>query len=134
MEKILEDQRWDKVLASADAAGQSLNRLLDEADRTLNRVEDIVIGKEETIKTALENFSRAMEKTNILLNKGTSLVSGTDASISELMQHLLVAAQNLELASQNLNQLMELLTDQPSQLLFGEPPKPRNVDAAADTP
>jgi hypothetical protein len=75
-----------------------------------------------------------MEKTNILLNKSTSLVSGTDASISEMMQHLLVAARNLELASQNLTQLMELLADQPSQLLFGEPPKPRNVDTAVGTP
>jgi phospholipid/cholesterol/gamma-HCH transport system substrate-binding protein len=108
--------------------------LLDRAGRTLNRVENIVIGKEETIKTALDNFSRAMEDANILLNKGTSLVSGTDESVSELMQHLLVAAQNLELASQNLNQLMELLADQPSQLLFGDPPKPRNVDTATGTP
>jgi hypothetical protein len=45
------------------------------------------------------------------------------------MHHLVVAAQNLELASENLNQLMELLADHPSQLLFGEPPKPRNLDA-----
>ena len=134
MEKILEDQRWDKVLASADAAGQSLNQLLDKAEQALSRVQGIFIGKEEAIKTALDNFSRAMEKANILLNKGTSLVSGTDASISELMQHLMIAARNMELASQNLNQLMELLADQPSQLLFGEPPKPRNVDAADGTP
>jgi phospholipid/cholesterol/gamma-HCH transport system substrate-binding protein len=134
MEKILEDQRWDKVLGAADAAGQSLNHLLDKADRTLSRVQGMVIGKEETIKTALDNFSRAMEKANTILNKGTSLISGTDASISELMQHLLVAARNLELASQNLNQLMELLADQPSQLLFGEPPKPRNVDAGVGAP
>ena len=134
MEKILEDQRWDNVLASADAAGRSLNRLLDKADHTLNRVDDIIIGKEETIKTALDNFSQAMEKANILLSKGTSLISGTDESVSELMQHLLVAARNLELASQNLNQLMELLADQPSQLLFGDPPKPRNVDTATGTP
>jgi phospholipid/cholesterol/gamma-HCH transport system substrate-binding protein len=129
MEKILTDQRWDKVLAAADTAGQELNNLLDKADRTLSRVQGIVSGKEETVKNALDNFSRAMEKANILLNKSTSLVSGTDASISELMQYLVVAAQNLELASENLNQLMELLADHPSQLLFGEPPKPRNLDA-----
>ena len=128
MEQILEDQRWDKVLASAEAAGQSLNSLLDEADRTLARVQGIVVSKEETIKTGLDNFSRAMENANILLSKGTSLVSGTDASISELMHHLTVAAQNLEMASENLNQLMELLADHPSQLLFGDPPRPRNVD------
>jgi phospholipid/cholesterol/gamma-HCH transport system substrate-binding protein len=128
MEQILEDQRWDKILASAETAGQSLNSLLDEADHTLARVQGIVISKEETIKTGLDNFSRAMDNANILLNKGTSLVSGTDGSISELMHHLVVAAQNLEMASENLNQLMELLADHPSQLLFSEPPRPRNVD------
>jgi ABC-type transporter Mla subunit MlaD len=128
MEQILEDQRWDKVLASAETAGQSLNSLLDKADRTLVRVQDIVIDKEETIKTALDNFSRAMQNANTLLNKGTSLVSGTGASISELMHHLVVAAQNLEMASQNLNQLMELLAEHPSQLLFGEPPAARIID------
>jgi len=128
MEKILTDPRWDQVLAAADTAGQELNSLLDKADRTLTRVQGVVISKEETVKTALDNFSRAMEKAHILLNEGTSLVSGTDASISELMQHLVVAAQNLELASDNLNQLMELLADHPSQLLFGEPPKPRKLD------
>ena len=128
MEKILEDQRWDKVLASAETAGQSLNSLLDRADHTFVRVQDIVIDNEETIKTALDNFNRAMVNANTLLNKGTDLVSGTDASISELMHHLMVAAQNLERASQNLNQLMELLADHPSQLLFGDPPEARQVD------
>jgi hypothetical protein len=29
---------------------------------------------------------------------------------------------------------MELLADQPSQLLFGQPPTPRNVDAGNNTP
>ncbi|MGD9180328.1 MAG: MlaD family protein [Desulfobacterales bacterium] len=128
MEQILEDQRWYKVLASAETAGQSLNSLLDKADRMLARVQGMVIGKEETIKTALDNFSRAMENANILLNKGTAMVSGTDASISELMHHLVIAAQNLEMASENLKQLMELLADHPSQLLFGEPPKARIVN------
>ncbi|MBW2486199.1 MAG: MCE family protein [Deltaproteobacteria bacterium] len=129
MEQILEDERWDKVLASAENAGQSLNSLLDQADLTLARVQGIVVRKEETIKTGLDNFSRAMEKANILMNKSTALVSGADASLSELMQYLVVAAQNLELASQNLNQLMELLAEHPSQLLFGEPPRPRDADS-----
>ncbi|MGD9052442.1 MAG: MlaD family protein [Desulfobacterales bacterium] len=129
MEQILEDERWDKVLASAENAGQSLNSLLDKADLTLARVQGIVVSREETLKTGLDNFSRAMENANILMHKSTALVSGADASIAEMMQYLVVAAQNLELASQNLNQLMELLADHPSQLLFGEPPQPRNAES-----
>jgi phospholipid/cholesterol/gamma-HCH transport system substrate-binding protein len=108
--------------------------MLDKADRSVDRIQGIVIAKEETIKNAMDNFNRAMKKANILLNEGTSLVSGTDASISELMQHLVVVTQNMESASENLNQLMELLADQPSQLLFGQPPTPRNVDAGNNTP
>jgi phospholipid/cholesterol/gamma-HCH transport system substrate-binding protein len=134
MEQILEDQRWDKILASAESAGQSINNMLDKADRSVDRIQGIVIAKEETIKNAMDNFNRAMKKANILLDEGTSLVSGTDASISELMQHLVVVTQNMESASENLNQLMELLADQPSQLLFGEPPIPRSVDAGNNTP
>jgi ABC-type transporter Mla subunit MlaD len=116
-------------LASAENAGQSLNSLLDKADLTLARVQGIVVSREETLKTGLDNFSRAMENANILMHKSTALVSGADASIAEMMQYLVVAAQNLELASQNLNQLMELLADHPSQLLFGEPPQPRNAES-----
>jgi phospholipid/cholesterol/gamma-HCH transport system substrate-binding protein len=134
MERILADHRWNKILASADSAGDSLNNLLDKADRTLVRVQGIITGKEQTIKTAIDDFSQAVKNANLFLNKGSSLVSGTDASISELMDHLLIAAQNLEKASENLNQLMELLSDHPSQLLFGEPPQPRDVDSDAGNP
>jgi hypothetical protein len=34
------------------------------------------------------------------------------------------------MASENLNQLMELLADHPSQLLFSAPPEARNVDSS----
>jgi phospholipid/cholesterol/gamma-HCH transport system substrate-binding protein len=134
LEKILADQRWNQILASAQTAGQSLNTLLDKADLTLLRVEAIVSGKEQTIKTALDDFSQAMKNANIFLNKGSALVSDADASVSQLMHHLLIAAQNLEKASDNLNQLMEVLAEHPSQLFFGEPPQPRKIGADGANP
>ena len=134
LEKILADQRWDQILASAQTAGQSMNTLLDKADRTLFRVEAIVSDKEQTLKTALDDFSQAMKNANIFLNKGSALVSGTDASVAQLMHHLLIAAQNLEKASDNLDQLIEALAEHPSQLLFGEPPQPREIGADSDNP
>ena len=48
------------------------------------------------------------------------------------MHYLVIVAQNLEKASENLNQIMDLLADQPSQLLFGDPPEPREIEADAD--
>ena len=69
-----------------------------------------------------------MRRAKDLLTRGSSLVSGTDETISNLMHRLLIVAHNLEKASINLNQIMETLADQPSQLLFGEPPMPRKVE------
>lgn len=135
IDKILDDEKWDGIMASIEDAGQSLNTLMGKADtslghmeNTLVRVEGIVAGKEKEIKEAIEGFKQAMENANSVLERGHSLVSGTDDSVSHLRQYLLVIAQNLENASENLDRLAELLAEQPSQLIFGEPPKPRNVE------
>ncbi|MGD8257636.1 MAG: hypothetical protein PVH56_08700, partial [Desulfobacterales bacterium] len=92
------------------------------------RVEGIVADKGETVKTAIDQFNQAMTNANIFLQKGSTLVDGTDESVSHLMHSLVIVAHNLEKASENLNQIMDTLADQPSQLLFGEPPVPRNVE------
>ncbi len=125
---ILDNSRWDKILASVEDASQSFNTMLDKADSSLSRVEGIVTEKEETIKTAIEGFKEAIKNVNLFLEKGTLLASNTDSSISHLQRHLLVVAQNLGKASENLNRLIELLSDHPSQLMFGEPPLPRKVE------
>jgi len=112
IERILDDQRWNKFMASIEKAGNSFDSLMNE----------------KMIKTAMENFKQAVENANKLLAKGVSLVSKTDDTHSQLKRHLLVIARNLEKASENLNQLTDLLADQPSQLMFGQPPPPRKVE------
>ena len=136
---LLDDRRWDNILDSVDQGVGSFNRLmnkadgsLDRVDNTIARVEGIVSDKEKTIKAAIDEFEMAMKNANSLLKKGSSLVNETDDSISHLMHNLFFVGQNLKKASDNLNLIIELLADQPSQLLFGEPPVPRKVEAELD--
>ena len=136
---LLEDQRWDEILQSVDQGVQSFNSLmnkadgsLDHVDKTLARAEGIVRDNEKTIKAAINDFKSAMYNANILLEKGSSLVNETDDSISQFMYNLLFVAQNLKKASDSLNRITELLADQPSQLLFGEPPAPRRIETDLD--
>lgn len=114
---ILDSRRWNKIVASVE--------------NTLVGVEGIVGENEKTIKTAIEDFGQAMGQANILLEKGSSLVGGTADSQSHLRRHLLLIAQNLEKASENLQRLIDILADQPSQLIFGQPPVPRKVEPEA---
>jgi phospholipid/cholesterol/gamma-HCH transport system substrate-binding protein len=114
LERILETERWDNILNSMEEASQSLGALMAEEDTE--------------IKTAIENFSRAMESANRLMADGSALVSGTEETQARLQRQMIVIGQNLEQASASLKELMELLADQPAQLIVGEPPAPRRVD------
>ena len=125
----------NRIMVSVEKAGQSLNMIMDKAGSSLDRAENtigllegITIEKQKTIKEAIEDFRQAMENANIFFKKGVSLVDGTDDSISLLNRNLLSIAQTLETASENLNRLIELVADHPSQLIFGEAPIPRKVE------
>lgn len=131
---ILARDRWEAITRSLEQAGRSLNSLMKKADNNLNitqgtltRVEKMVADNERNIRSAIEDFGVAMKNATAFLKQGASLVDGADASFSDLSRHLLVTAQNLERASENLNRLTELLAENPSQLLFGEPPQPRKL-------
>ncbi|MBW2411364.1 MAG: hypothetical protein JRF72_16320, partial [Deltaproteobacteria bacterium] len=133
---ILDQQRWDNILGSVEKTIQSMNTLLNDADRSLGRAENMIVRvdgivsqKEEAIKTAIDDFKQAMENANTLMEKGRLLVDGTDDSISQLMPHLLAVARNLEKASDNLNRVMELLEEHPSQFIFGDPPARRTIES-----
>ena len=138
--RILDSEKWGSILASVETAARSANELISNinrtaarADRLFARVEGLTADSQGKIETALDEFGRAMVNANLLLEKGTSLAGETDATFSHLKQHLLVTMQNLERTSENLNRISEILADQPSQLLFGEPPLPREVEPERPT-
>ena len=133
--RILDSKRWDRILVSVDDAAQSLNKLMDKAGSSLGQMDKMLVGlegvvadNEEDIKKAVEDLREAMKNANVLLERGVLLIGSADDSFFQLKRQLSVSAQNLEKATDNLNQFLELLGDQPSQLIFGEPPVPRSVE------
>ena len=137
--QILDDKRWDSIMASADEAGRSLNDIMDKTSNSMNHVENtilrmegITVEKEQSIKTAIEDFKLSMENANTLLKKGNFLTDKTDDSITQLKGQILIITQNLEKASENLNRLIEIVAEHPSQVMFGKPPAPRKVDQTED--
>lgn len=128
LNQILEAQQWDKILASTQETIQAANEFFVRGNATLTHAQDafaqargIIADKDQAIREALENINKVIEKT-------ASLATGTDETFSHLRQNLLVSAQNLERACENLNRFLEVLADQPSQLVFGEPPPRREMD------
>ena len=134
-DRILNDRRWERILASIDNATRAINQLIQQAGNTMTQVDKTFVGaervladNEHAIKKTVEELSEAMKNVKILLEKGASFISRTDESAIQIRRQLSVSAQNLEKATDNLNTFLELLADQPSQLVFGEPPAARSIE------
>jgi len=128
LNRILNGPQWDKMLASTQETIQAAHEFFVKGNATLTHAENafaqargIIADNEQTLREALENVNKVIEKT-------ASLATGTDEAFSHLRQNLLVSAQNLERASETLNRFLEVLADQPSQLIFGEPRPRRDMD------
>ena len=90
------------------------------------------------IKLTLDSLNQAIADAN-LKAVSTNLASSleridrkvlvrVESTAARLERSLTATGQNLERASANLNRLLDLIADQPSQLLFSEPPSPRKVE------
>ena len=133
--RIVEKERWDRILTSVEDAMKRLKSMASKADNSMDRfdnslvsIEKITTGNEKTIKEAIDDFRDAMEKVNRLMDTGNSMITGADDTIYQLGENLDDIAKNIERATENINRITDIVTDQPSQLLFGEPRPPKKIE------
>ena len=60
-----------------------------------------------------------------VMDNAATLVGGAESSLATLNKHLIPVGRDLEKASSKLNDLLDTVNDQPSQLIFGQPPARR---------
>ena len=119
-----------------------LEGISDKLKLTLDNLNQSIV--DVNVKSISANLVSSLESIDQILEeqRWNSIVDSADSNLQELektliklesilshlQRHLVVTGQNLEKASTNFNRLLEVLADQPSQLLFGEPPPPRKVE------
>ncbi len=75
-----------------------------------------------SIEKSTGSLDDAFANTNNLLQDASELIVRTETEVANLGRYILVVGQYLEKASTNLDQALEQVSIQPSQLLFSEPP------------
>ena len=128
-------QKIEKGVDSARKIGSSFNRFAKNADdtvvnmnNTVLRIDRIVAENEAAFEKAIEDLGASVESANLFLEKGTQLATDSNERFSILQRHLLTSLKSIEQASENLNRLVDLISDRPSRLIFGEPPPERQVE------
>ena len=118
-------RRVDGILGDNETGVQvaieRFSRSMQTADAFASRLDRILADNEPRIDQTFQQIDQSARNVEMMMQQGAGLIKNTDERISDLQRHLLVTAQNLRIASENLNDLIEIVTDQPSQLFFGEP-------------
>jgi len=124
--------RFDNMLAAnekgIDSAVGEANRVVRNANDTVTQLNQIISGNKQELMDAISGFNRSIRNLENLLTEGRRLMKQGDSTFSELQPRLLVVMQQLETTVENLKSFSENIAEQPSQLLFGEPPAVRQTE------
>jgi len=128
-------KKIDTTMDSVKLVGSSLNSFAKNADETVSnmkntvsKIDKILTDNEMTINKTIADFDTSMMKANLMLDKGTKLIEDSNDRLSILQYHLSASLKNIEQASENLNSFVDLITDRPSRLIFGEPLPARQIE------
>ena len=119
---------WDRALNSVKGAAGSIQVMADNADRTIDSLAAALETGKTDLHEALAALNRSMQNAEILVKNGGVLLDNTDRRIEQVALDLTVTLRKLEQTGENLNRTVERIADQPSQLIFSEPPRRRNVE------
>jgi phospholipid/cholesterol/gamma-HCH transport system substrate-binding protein len=117
--------RVDGILADNEpdlkTAINNFLRSMQGAEEFVSRLDRVLAANESKIDETFMQINQSAKNAEVMMQEGAGMIKNVDERIADLQRHLLVTAQNLRIASENLNSLIEIVSDQPSQLFFGEP-------------
>lgn len=132
---LLDEEKWDQMVGAVGGAARSVEKLSGSASETADAVaqtaeefHSLIVENRPNLTSAVDELKTAVQDTDTLLKRGAVLLQDTDGRFSNLQYHLVQTLKNLNQAALALNRFLDLIADQPSQLLFGEPPPPRPAE------
>ena len=124
---ILEPRQWTQVLSTVNKAGTDIDARVNEVQKVIEHIDQVVRHVEVILAENQAAVHEAAKDLRQTARDSSALVSSTDARIAGLYRNLLISAQNLEKATDQINSLLESLTQDPGQAILGTPPAPRSV-------
>src|SRR6056297_284740 len=123
-EELIAPEKWAPIRENLRQASLNMNQLIDKTNHSVDRASRGIAPYNKDIEQSIEKFQDALNDAAEMIESGSTLIDNTNRQITRFQQHLNLSLQHLESMSINLNRLIEELTNQPSNLIFSQPPPP----------
>ncbi len=127
-QEMVEPAPFRQMLASIDEAADSVEKMADNADngihdirQAVNGLDGVISDSGNDIRQITADLSATAEQIKVAVQTATGLLSHTDRELVSVQQQIIVTLQRIEHATNTMNRFLELVSSQPSQLVFGKP-------------
>ena len=122
-------QQFDSVLSDNNlpAMIQSLSSLMTQIDHSVQALDTAGISAEakKSLRDIREQSQALLRSTKPLLSSTKKTIGTAEATLENFNHQLLLISQQTERTNSRLNDLIDHISEQPSQLLFGDAPERR---------
>lgn len=132
---VANPKRMESMAQNMEQTVLASRRLMEQATADLGRMEEILTQFQATLEanrphidTTMQSLASTALKADGVMSQSHATLFQMQSTIKDLQDRLAVTAENLEQTSSGLNALITNVKDQPSQLLFSQPRKPRPVE------
>jgi len=131
---LLTNPRIERIMENAESAGAAFRDVGRHADTTLGQV-DVAVGNldrnigevKEELSLAIADLRSTLNEAESMFAASTDLVRDTRPRVGNLERQLVMTLRDLRGTLGNLDRLLSILADQPSLLIFAEPPPQRSI-------
>ena len=128
----VDPEEWRRFQTNLHDASVNAGQLMKSADQTLSRLDTVVEKQDQRLTDIMVSLKNTVDQAASMLQNGNLLVDETRDQVSGIDRELQQTLRQLGNTSKNINRLMERLSDQPSLMIFGEPPTPKIIEPMAD--
>lgn len=125
---------WNSTLLALEQGGQDFSQTMLTAQKSLSSSGELVDNLDNLIKSNTKEMVATLNEIQTMIKHSATFFKGAgqfvqqgETSLTQLQSQFLTISQSLERSSRNLEQLTKSLAENPSQLIFSQPPKPRKL-------
>lgn len=130
LQKVLDTKNLDRMLNSFAQTSDSLNKMAVNADdgisdirQTVGRLDGVIESSGGDIQEVTKDLKASALEVKRAMQNAAIMLENTDRNVDAVQRRITLTLNRIERASDTLNQFLERVASEPSQLVFSDPPE-----------
>ncbi len=130
MQKTLDATNLNRMLNSFEQTSQSLNKMAVNADggisdirQTVGKLDGVIEAGGSDIQAVTKDLKASALEVKRAMQNAAIMLENTDRNVDAVQHRITLTLQRIERAGDTLNQFLERVASDPSQIVFSDPPE-----------